>query len=635
MLGNKSSSLQEAPIFLMQWLGMIMMKKYRVGIWSLFCLMFFCGQNVAAQVTIDASVDRSQVEVGEVVQLTVAVEAGQVSGLPAPQLPTPQGLQLVGSTSSTSTSISIVNGAMSTTRTTTYVFSFKADKEGSYVLGPVKVTHDGRTYQSSARVEVVKGTGRPKTTPSPSSGQSFNASQLREIEENLFLQAIPDKESVYVGEQVGVSYKLYTRYDVRNVHYGHIPTFTGFWAETVFDAKHLNMQRETVDGRVYKVSTLKRLALFPTTRGTHQLDQLEVVCDVPLQTRSRSLFGFDPFDSFDPFRTQQVTVRSGDLAIEVKPLPPQAPPGFAGAVGRFNITVDATPTTVLQGDPVSVKVNIVGVGNLQSISEPVRPDDAQFRFYDPKTHLETQVQGGNYGGKKTFEYVMIPEKSGSVTLPPFRLIFFDPVRKRYDTVSSQSVALTVTPNANATQPEVLTSREEVRLLGEDIRYIKPDRERLVDHSSLFYQRSSYWLVQVLPIVGVVAAYVYRRHQDRLSGDVAYARRRRAHSEARKCLAEAARLMSEGHSAEFHAELHRSVAQFLADRLNRSAAGLTAEEAANALQTQDVDKDLIVKVRHLFEQCDLARFAPGQAGAEQMQGLYDHAGSLIDDLERVI
>ncbi|MBT4139715.1 MAG: hypothetical protein HOE48_17485 [Candidatus Latescibacteria bacterium] len=612
-----------------------MMKIYKIGMLGLIFLILWGAQDAGAQVSIEASVDRSQVEVGEVIQLTVAVVAGQISGLPAPQLPTPQGLQLVGSTSSTSTSISIVNGAMSTTRTTTYVFSFKAEKEGAFILGPIKVTHDGNTYQSSARVEVVKGTGRPKTTPSSSSGQSFNSSQLREIEENLFLLAVPDKESVYVGEQVGVAYKLYTRYDVRNVHYGHIPTFTGFWAETVFDAKRLNMQRETVDGRVYNVAELKRLALFPTTRGMHLLDQLEVVCDVPLQTRSRSLFGLDPFDSFDPFRTQQVTVRSGDLAIEVKPLPSGAPQGFLGAVGRFNITVDATPTTVLTGDPIAVKVNIVGVGNLQSISEPIRPDDAQFRFYDPKTNLETQVQGGNYGGEKTFEYVMIPEKAGAVTLPPFQLAFFDPVRKQYETVSSKSVALTVTPNANATQPEVLASREEVRLLGQDIRYIKPDRERLIDQSSLLYQSGGYWLLQVLPVLGVVVAYVYRKHQDRLTGDVAYARRRRAHSEARKCLTEAARLMQGGDSAKFHAELHRSVAQFLADRLNRSAAGLTAEEAATALRVQNVQDDLIVKIRQLFQQCDMARFAPVQAETEQMRELYENAASLIDDLERVI
>jgi len=600
------------------------------------CLVLFVVQNIQAQVSIQASVDRSRVEVGEIVQFTVSVEAQQMSGLAAPEVPSPNGLQLVGSTSSTSTSISIVNGSMSTTRTTTYSFSFRTEKEGSFILGPAKVTHEGKTYQSSsARVEVVKGTGQAQTRPTPSPGQSLSTEQIQEIQENLFLQAVPDKQSVYVGEQVGITYKLYTRYDLNNVHYGQIPTFTGFWTETIFDAKRLDLKREVIDGRAYNVSELKRLALFPTTRGTHQLDQLEVVCDVPMRTRSRSLFGFDPFDSFDPFRTQQVTVRSEDISVEVKPLPTGAPQGFSGAVGRFDITVDVTPTTVLAGDPVSVKVNVVGVGNLQAILEPVRPNDAQFRFYDPKTTLEADVQGGRYGGKKTFEYVMIPGKAGEVELPPFKLVFFDPIRGRYETVASRPMTLTVTPNGNLSQPEVIANREEVRLLGQDIRYIKPNREQLVDQSGLLYQRGSYWLLQFLPVVGVVVAYVYRKHQEKLEGDVAYARRRRAHSEARKRLGEAARLKEAGEFAAFHAELHRSVAQFLADRLNRSAAGLTAEEASRILKDKKIDDDHIVQVRHIFQQCDMARFAPGQVNAEQVNVLYEKAVGVIDYLERVI
>jgi len=603
------------------------------GIWLVF---LWATVPAVAQISIDATVDRNQVEVGEMVQLTVSVEADQVSGFPAPDMPTPSGFQLVGSTSSTSTSISIVNGSMTTTRTTTYVFSFRAEKEGSFVFGPAKLVHDGNTYQSATvRVEVSKSTGRAQTRPTPSQGQSLSDTQIKEIEENLFLQAVPDKKSVYVGEQVGVTYKLYTRYDLGNVHYGQIPTFTGFWAETIFDAKRLNMQREVVNGRAFNVAELKKLALFPTTQGTHQLEQLEVVCDVPMRTRSRSMFGFDPFDSFDPFRTQQVTVRSEDIAIEVKPLPQGAPQGFAGAVGQFDISVEVTPTTVLAGDPVSVKVNVVGVGNLQSITEPIRPNDAQFRFYDPKTELQTDVQGGRYGGKKTFEYVMIPERAGSVTLPPFQLAYFNSVGRQYETIASRPTALIVTPNKNATQPEVIANREEVRLLGQDIRYIKPDRAEIADQSVLLYQRGSYWFLHLLPILGVVGAYAYRKHQDRLTGDVAYARRKRAHSEARKRLAEAKRLLEAGESTPFYAELHRSVAQFLADRLNRSAAGLTTDTVQVALKENNASDELIAQVRDIFTQCDMARFAPGQANAEKMTAVYDQAVSLIDELERAI
>lgn len=612
--------------------------KKLLGIWWLAgCAIFLWGQVVYAQdITLQASVDRTRVEVGKVIQLTVAVQADQMSGLPAPEVPTPDGLQVVGSTSSSSTSIRIVNGSMTTTRTITYVFSYRARKEGSLVLGPAQITHNGKRIRSAAvRVEVVKNSGRPQTRAAPSSGQSINRSEIREIEENIFLQAIPDKQVVYVGEQVGITYKLFTRYDLRNVQYGHVPTFTGFWTETVFDAQRLNMQRETVDGRVFNVALLKKLALFPTTAGKHSLEQLEVVTEIVSARRSRGLFDFDPFGSFDPSGTRKVTIRSGDLSIEVKALPSGAPRGFSGAVGQFSIRAEATPTTVMAGDPIAVVVVLKGMGNLHAIAEPTRPEDERFRFYDPKSNLQTQKKGGLLVGQKTFEYVVIPQRAGQTVLPPFSLAYFDPQNARYQVTKTAPFALWVTPGEQAPEPVAGLRGEEVRALGEDIRYIKPDRTQLVDQSALLYQRGGFWLLQLVPLLGAVGAYAYRRHRERLEGDVAYARRRRSRSEAHKRLSKAKRLMNAGDGAAFHGEIHRSLAQFLADRTNRSAAALTVDQAGAVLSEHSVADDVITRVQRVFSQCDRARFAPGRVSTEQMQVLCAQTEALIGALEKSI
>ena len=595
----------------------------------LFALLWIQGAD-AQDVTVQASVDRTRVEVGDLIQFTVAVEAAQMGGVSAPQVPTPDGLQLTGSTSSTSMSVNIVNGEMTTKRTTTYHFSFRAQRTGTYVLGPAQLAHGGKTIRSDqVRVEVVKRSGRPQTRPAPSTGRSMGGSEIREIEQNLFLQAIPEKRMVYVGEQVGVTYKLFTRYDLRNVQYGHVPTFTGFWAETVFDAQRLNMQREVVDGRAFNTALLKRLALFPTTAGKHTLEQLEVNCEIVAGRRSRGLFDFDPFD------TQQVTVRSGDIEIEVRPLPTGAPKGFGGAVGQFEMRAEAIPDQVKAGDPVAVKVVVQGAGNLHAIDEPIRPDRARFKFYDPKTNLETQKQDTRISGKKTFEYVAIPQKAGQVILPPFTLAYFDPVQRRYKTVQTEPIALHVTPGELAPQPVDGLRGEEVRAMGSDIRYIKPDRIHLADQGLLLYQRSGFWLLQLVPVLGVVGAYAYRRHRARLEGDVAYARRRRSRSEAQQRLGRAKGLMASGDSAGFHGEVHRSLAQFVADRTNLSVAGLTADHIGAVLVGHGVDAQVIAGVQDVFGQCDQARFAPGQISAEQMQALFAQAEDLIGALERCI
>lgn len=585
-----------------------------------------------AEVTIQASVDRRQVEVDDVVQVTISVVAERLTGLPAPEIPMPDGFQLAGSTSSTSTSISIVNGAMTTTRTTTYVFSYRARREGVFELGPARLTHGGKTFASQpVRVEVVASSGQPQTRVAP--GQAADPVEVQELEENLFLQAQPDKRVVYVGEQVGITYTLYTRYNLQNVHYGHVPTFTGFWAETLFDAQRLEMRREVVDGREFNAARLKHLALFPTTAGTHTLEQLAVICEIPAPSRSRGLFDFDPFSAFDALRSRQVTVRSGDVAVEVRPLPPGAPAGFQGAVGRFDIRAEAALVEVKAGDPVAVKVVVWGTGNMRSVAEPTRPDVPSFRFYDPKSEVETHKQNDRLSGQKTFEYVVIPQKAGLLTLPPFRLVYFDPDRKRYETAETAPVALRVAPGEPV--PASIVSRDEVRELGQDIRYIKPDREQLAHQGALLYARGGFWALHLIPLLGVVGAYFYRRHQERLLGDVAYARRRRARSEARKRLGEANRLRASGDAATFHAEIHRALAQFLADRLNCSAAGLTSEQAVVALAQRGIAEETARQVRSIFAQCDQARFAPVQATRTQMDHLYALAESLIDDLDRRI
>ncbi|MYC16664.1 MAG: protein BatD [Gemmatimonadetes bacterium] len=605
--------------------------------WIFLCGVFFAllwAQGIDAQdVMIRASVDRTRVEVGDLIQFRVEVEAAQMGSVSAPQVPTPDGLQLTGSTSSTSMSVNIVNGEMTTKRTTTYVFSFRAQRVGTHVLGPAQLAHEGKTLRSDqVRIEVVKRSGRPQTRPAPSTGRSMGQSEIQEIEQNLFLQAIPEKRMVYVGEQVGVTYKLFTRYDLRNVQYGHVPTFTGFWAETVFDAQRLNMQREVVDGRAFNTALLKRLALFPTTAGKHTLEQLEVNCEVVEGRRSRGLFDFDPFGAFD---TQQVAVRSGDIEIEVIPLPAGAPKGFGGTVGKFEMRAEAIPGTVKAGDPVAVKVVVQGAGNLHAINEPIRPERSGFKFYDPKTNLETRKRGTRISGQKTFEYVAIPYKTGQVILPPFTLAYFDPVQKLYKTVQTKPIALQVTPGEQMPQPVDGLPGEEVRALGRDIRYIKPDRMHLADQGLLLYQRSGFWFLQLIPVLGVAGAYAYRRHRVRLEGDVAYARRRRSRSEAQRRLGKARGLMEAGDSAGFHGEVHRSLSQFVADRTNRVAAGLTADQIGAMLVERGVDAQVIAGVQDVFGQCDQARFAPGQISAEQMLALFAQTEDLIGALERCI
>lgn len=602
--------------------------------------LLFATGDAFAQLSFQVSVDQSTVGVGEAFTLSVVMSAEGLSGSPEPEVPIPGEIELLGRSSRENSQVTIRNGSIQINRTVTTTLSLRPTVAGRFMLGPAQVTYKGKKYvANSIQIEVTKSTGKRQTRPVPTPGQSIQPDEVREIEENLFILTDANKGSVYVGEQIEVSYKLYTRYELRDISFGQIPNFTGFWQERLFDIQRYEPKKEIYDGREFLTQDLKRYALFPTTAGKQKLDQLELVCDiVPPRTRRRSPFGFDMFDfnAFDSFRTQRVRVRTQDFEIDVKPLPPGAPPAFNGAVGQLNIEARVQPSEVIAGDPISLTVTVFGTGNLNGIPEPVWPHSEALKVYDPKVSLETGKQGTLFGGRKKFEYVVIPEKESIKEIPSIQLAYFDPNRGKYSVARTAFIALKVSPAAKISIQATTTfpGREEIQVLGEDIRYIKPDRPELANQAGYLY--SSWWflILQGLPAIGFAGAVLYKRHRERLLGDVAYSRRRRAQSDARRRLSEAKRLMEAGERQAFFAEIFQSLAQFLADRTNQPAAGFTADSMAKTLTDLRVKKTLIGQVREVVRQCDFARFAPSSSEGG-MEAFYDQTSALIEALSHKI
>ena len=577
---------------------------------------------------LQVSVDRTHVAVAEQVTLTVTLTAdGEV---PEPEMPIPGGFDVIGRSSYTTQEVNITNGQVVTTRNNSYVYTLRGRREGSFQIGPAHVEYQGRRHESgTVRVNVVKSSGRPRARPAPSPGQSYGDRDVEALEENLFVATTVDRNTVYVGEQVTVSYKLYTRWALRNISYGRLPAYKGFWSEALFDAQRASFVREVYDGRQVDAMRLKTVALFPTASGKQPLDGLEVVCQVQERARRRNLFDMDDFFGFG--NSREVRARSEDVEIDVSPLPPGAPAGFRGAVGRFDISVEASPVSVAEGDPIAVKVRVRGTGNLNAVGEPVRPKGNAFKFYDPKSTVNVRNTNGRIGGEKTFEYVAIPNRPGNGRIGPFLLVYFDPEKERYHTVRSQVVSVSVTPGKQAATAGPVLSRKEIEMLGQDIRHLKPDLEYLDDHGRLLLTNSWFWAIQFVPVLGFLGIVAYKRHRDRLMGDVAYARRRRSGSEARRRLIRARKRLQEEDGLAFYVEIDRALAQFLADRLNLPVAGMTPEFAAQALHEKGVPDAIVSEVRAVFLRCDYARFASAQVPEKERKELYGVTAALIDAL----
>ena len=568
----------------------------------------------AAAIQFEASVDRTRASQSEPIRLTLRITSDKQLSQVTPAFDL-KDFHVEGP--ATNTRMEMRNANITFSRELTYVLYAK--QAGTFTIGPFQLEMDGERYETKPiTVEIV---------------QSASRSQAGQADDPLFVLARADHEQAYVGQQVTVSYDLFYRVQLRNVSFNKLPTFVGFWTEDLFVAQQLASHQEMRGGVSYNVAPLRRVALFPTGAGTHAVGTLAVSCDIPQQRRGGAL---DDFFAGDPFfgRSRSVLRQSEELQIEVLPLPEQGRPAeFTGAVGRFQLSVEAQPTRVAVGDPVTLRVLVEGEGNMAAV-QPLQVDAAGVKLYDPKVEEEERVTNGVYGGRRLFEYILIPEQGGTLNIPPLRFAYFDPYQARYEVLESAPITIYSEGSAEEEGVSYGLSRRDIEAVGEDIRYIKPDAEAL-GAASMLYNSYWFWTLQGALPFAFLALLVWQRHQRRLQGDVAYARQRRAKGEAGRRLARADALIEDGTEAEFYGEVRAAVLEFVADRLNLAAAGLTIEVCAEALAERQVEAETIAALRDLLTRCDFARFAPAGGPPTDREAARRLAGEVIAGLEKWI
>ena len=573
----------------------------------------------AATIQFEASVDRTRASQGEPIRLTLRITSDEQLGQVTPAFDL-KDFHVEGPATSTRMEMSNFSN-VSFTRELTYVLYAK--QAGTFTIGPLQLEMGDERYETKPiTVEIVRGTSRSQA------GQADDPP--------ILVLARADHERAYVGQQVTVSYDLFYRIQPHNVSFNKLPTFVGFWTEDLFVAQQLEAHQEVRGGVSFNVAPLRRVALFPTSAGTHAVGTLAVSCDIP-QQRSRRGGVLDDFFAGDPFfgRSRSVLLQSEELQIETLPLPEQGrPAGFTGAVGRFQLSVEAQPTQVPVGDPVTLRVLVEGEGNMAAV-QPLQVDVAAgVKLYDPKVEEEERITNGVYGGRRLFEYILIPEQGGTLNIPPLRFAYFDPHQARYEVLESAPITIHSEGSAEEEGVSYGLSRRDIEAVGEDIRYIKPDAE-VLGAASMLYNSYWFWTLQGALPIAFFALLLWQRHQRRLQGDVAYARQRRAKGEAGRRLARADALLEAGTEAEFYGEVRAAVLEFVADRLNLAAAGLTIEVCAEALAARQVDAETIAALRDLLTRCDFARFAPAGGPPTDRAAARRLAEEVIAGLEKRI
>ena len=613
--------------------------KRRALLTALLFLLLLPGPGLSARpdagdVKVSAKVDVAAIGESDSVTLSIEVRG---SSLPAIEEPDLSGLAdftiASGPNVSSSTSMIWDGGGAKVSAVKQYTYVLLPRRKGSLGIPPVRVRVGSQSFLTQKLdVEVTdapqappRGGRRGQRVPFD---QVFGGSQEEPLTGEIFVDAAVDRSEAYVGEQVLVVYKLYSQVDLAALPQPkELPDFTGFWVEELPLDPRSTLKRTVLRGKEYIELTLMKKALFPTKSGDLGID--EIVFEVQVRQRSN-----DPFDAFFN-RSRAVYKKSPALKLKALPLPERGrPAAFNGAVGEFKLAVSADRQEAQVNEAVGLSVAVEGDGSLQSLGQPVLPELPEYRLFDPKVEDETSVVGDRIRGKRTWSYVLVPLSPGDRPIPPVRFAYFDPRAAQYRELSGSPILVSVKRGAggSALAEGAGAVRRDVVAMRRDILYIKPAAS-LTESGGWLGGGPWFYILAALPIAGNVALYLHVRRQDHLSANAGLFRRRRASKMARERLRAARRLVGSGDAAAFHAELHRAVTGYVADKFNVSAAGVTRERIEEMLAATRVGPGLRREVTGILEACDYGRFAPGGAGVERLEGLLGRAEDLLASLER--
>lgn len=348
----------------------------------------------------------------------------------------------------------------------------------------------------------------------------------------------------------------------------------------------------------------------------------------------------DPFEAFFNGGAGSIqikkTLMTPKLTIDVKPLPAGKPADFSGGVGEFNISSSINSTKVKTNDAITVKVVISGTGNLKLVGEPEVKFPEDFEVYDPKVDSKFRLTNAGLSGNKVIEYLAIPRNAGTYKIPAIKFSYFDIKSRSYKTLTTEEYTVQVEKGAgNASQTIAnFTNKEDLKVLNEDIRFIKQNDVKLSPKGEYFFGSMGYWLFYIIPGLIFIACFLIYRKQIAANANVAKVRTKKANKVAVKRMKQAGKLLAANEKDAFYDEVLKALWGYISDKLSIPVSQLSKDNIEEELRKYGVAEDLIKEFLNALNSCEFARFAPGDAN-QAMDKVYSDSLEVISKMENSI
>lgn len=547
---------------------------------------------------------------------------------------------LAGPATSQGQSISIVNGSMTKSINYSITYVLVAQRTGELRIGAAEIGVDGATYHTQETPIEVRAAG------DAAGGRAGGDREERESEsleqragnqigkDDVMLRLVLSRRSVYKGEPIRAALKLYSRVNVAGSEGAKMPAFNGFWSQQL-DVEQ-GPFRETVGGKVYEAYNIAEYLLYPQQSGRLTIEPAELTVFVQVVVQSSR--HYDPFfgGGHEIYNVRRA-LRTPEVTVDVREFPAGAPASFTGAVGKYTMEASLSSKSVSANSAANINVRIAGTGNLNFMQPPALNLPSSFELYDTKTTEQIRNSGSGSMGYRSFEYPFIPRAEGDYVIAPIEFTYFNPETAKYVTLRSEEFAISVTPDAKGGgAPSAVVSsgvrKEDVRLLGNDIRFIKLGRPALQRNAAPLVLSTLYWAVLAAMVLLATVVFFAVRKRMRDSRNTVLVHARRANKVAVQRFRKAATYMKEQNRHAFYEEMLRALWGYISDRFNIPVADLTKESIREELSRRGAVEQAR-EITEIISMCEEAQYSP--LATTSMDEVYGKGIEVVSKIESVV
>lgn len=506
-----------------------------------------------------------------------------------------------GPFTSSSSSVSIINGKVDKKEKYTFSYIIAPTKTGQLTIGPASTNYNGKNYSTNPIVINVSEGNQPINGKKD---EREDRSTLKNTG-NLFARINLNKSKVFKGESVLATYKIYTRYNSMQITNYDFPLKEGLWVDELkSNGNGWPQKREIINGMAYNVLTLKKEIAIPQTIGEIKFPAIKLDAVV-----NQSMFGWG----------SEVTFKSNSPTLEVLPIPKNGKPNeFNGQVGsNYDLDVFISSSEINIDEPLDISIKINGNGNINHLELPEIAFPSIFEIYPPEENENIKITSNGIKGSKEINYILIPRHYGTYVIPEINFSYYDPKKKKYVQLNHPAKEINVLKNGqvmnnqdqaiNQTDLNSSNSAQKIKILNKDIRHIE-NESIIKEKKALFYGTFNYWFLLILPLILLsLFIFIYRYKVNNTDHDLI--KRRGAGKKLEKKFALAEKHLKSQDQQSFYDELYKSWINYISLKFKLPVAELNKETIEHSLEKHAIGKEDIHELGDILKECEMAQYAP--------------------------